>query len=153
MLSFIIPPGHAWNHFSSSSKLGSMFFAQSPAEILTTAATTYPHIFKEAKLDPIDGRKRLSFVFDHEIGLCNVVALTDLTPEERDSIIEEERDGIVVRIVHTTRTFPTRECQIILSSDNVVITMFPGPMAPPLPRKGNHSDFWEGHVFIKASSS
>ena len=145
MLSFIIPPGHAWNHFSSSSKLGSMFFAQSPAEILTTAATTYPHIFKEAKLDPIDGRKRLSFVFDHEIGLCNVVALTDLTPEERD--------GIVVRIVHTTRTFPTRECQIILSSDNVVITMFPGPMAPPLPRKGNHSDFWEGHVFIKALSS
>ncbi len=151
MFSFIIPPGHAWNHFSNSSKLGSMFFAQNPAEVLTTAATTYPHIFKEAKLDPIDGRKRLSFVFEYEIGLCNVVALTDLTLEERESITEEERDGIVVRTVHSIRTFPTRECQIILSSDNVVITMFPGPMAPPLPKKGEHSVFWESHVFVKST--
>lgn len=153
MLSFVIPPGHVWNHFSNNRKLGSMFFIPSPTELLTIAATTYPQIFKDAKPDPIDGRKRLSFVFEYDIGLCNVVPMNDLTPKEFESISEEQRDGIVVRTVYTTRTFPTREFQIILSSDNTVITMFPGPLAPPLPKEGEYSDFWDRHVFIKSLSS
>lgn len=149
MIAFVIPPDHVWQHFSDSDKLGSHFFAKSPSELLTVAATEFSHLFRDAKPDPVDGRMRLSFHFDYEIGLCNVVALSELTSEELATIAEEERDGVMVKTVRSSRTFPTREFQLILSSDNTVITMFPGPMAPPLPKSGESSDFWDNHVFIK----
>lgn len=149
MISFIIPPGHVWQHFPGSNKPGSVFYAQSPAEVLTAAATSFPQIFKDAKPHSTDGRKRLSFISAHDIGLCNVVAISRLTAEELESMTQEERDGATVRTVHTARTFPTREFQIILSNDNTVITMFPGPMAPPLPKNGEQCPFWESHVFVK----
>lgn len=149
MLSFIIPQGHTMRHFPGSDDVGSVFYAKSPAELLTYAASVFPHVFKTAVPDSKDGRKRLSFVSDKEVGLCNVVALTNLTPEEIESITEEERDGSIVKTVITNRTFPTREFQIILGDKNTVITMFPGPMAPPLPQNGERSEFWDNHVFIK----
>ena len=138
MLSFIIPQGHTMRHFPGSEDVGSVFYAKSPVELLRYAAFTFPQ-----------GRKRLSFVLDKEVGLCNVVALSDLTLEEIESITEEERDGSIVKTVITNRTFHTREFQIILGDKNTVITMFPGPMAPPLPQNGERSEFWDNHVFIK----
>lgn len=139
MISFIIPSGHTMRHFSGSEDVGSMFYAKTPVELLTYAASEFPHVFKEAIPDPNDGRKRLSFVSDNEIGLCNLVALSDLTPEETELITEEDRDGYMVKIVKTNRKFPTHEFQIILGEKNTIITMFPGPMAPPLPPKKGKS--------------
>lgn len=150
MISFIIPQGHLMRHFSGSGDVGSVFFAQSPQEVLAYAATSFPQVFKEATPDPNDGRKRLSFIADRNVGLCNVVPLSDLTIEEAKDIIEEERDGYPVKTVRTKRSFPTREFHIILGEDNTVITMFPGPMAPPLPQNGEESVFWNNHVFIKS---
>lgn len=150
MISFIIPKGHIVRHFAGSNDVGSVFYAKSPVELLTYAASTFPHVFKTAIPDPNDGRKRLSFVSDKEVGLCNVVAITDLTTEEIESIVEEERDGYIIKTVSTNRVFPTREFQIVLGDKNTVITMFPGPMAPPLPQPGDVSIFWENHVFIKS---
>lgn len=149
MISFIIPKWHTMRHFPGSNDVGSVFYAKSPTELLTYAASVFPEVFKTAFPDPNDGRKRLSFVSDKEVGLCNVVALSDLTSEEIESITEEERDGSIVKTVITNRTFPTREFQIILGDKNTVITMFPGPMAPPLPQNGERSEFWDNHVFIK----
>lgn len=149
MLSFIIPQGHTMRHFPGSDDVGSVFYVKSPVELLTYAAIEFTQVFKTAIPDPSDGRKRLSFVSDKEVGLCNVVALSDLTLEEIESITEEERDGTIVKTIMTTRTFPTREFQIILGDKNTVITMFPGPMAPPLPKDGEESEFWDNHVFIK----
>lgn len=149
MLSFIIPQGHTMRHFPGSEDVGSVFYAKSPVELLRYAAFTFPQVFKTAVPDSKDGRKRLSFVLDKEVGLCNVVALSDLTLEEIESITEEERDGSIVKTVITNRTFHTREFQIILGDKNTVITMFPGPMAPPLPQNGERSEFWDNHVFIK----
>lgn len=152
MLSFTIPSDHVWRHFPDSKQSGSVFYAKSPAEVLTAVATTFPETFKHTQPDA-DGRKRLSFTLDYEIGLCNIVALEELTPQEKTSITEEERDGVMVKVVYTSRKFPTRELQIILSNDNVLITMFPGPIAPPLPNIGEHSEFWDNHIFIKSTSS
>lgn len=150
MLSFIIPQDHLMRHFSGSGDVGSVFFAQSPQEVLAYAATSFPQVFIDATPDPKDGRKRLSFVADKNIGLCNVVQISDLTIEETKEITEEERDGHSVKTVRTKRTFPTREFHIILEEDNTVVTMFPGPMAPPLPQNGEESVFWNNHVFIKS---
>ena len=150
MLSFIIPPDHVWRHFSGSDTSGSIFYAKTPSEFLTYAATEFPDVFRQAHTDPLDGRKRLSFKAGHDIGLCNVIAFDDLTSDEAKLITEEERDGTIVKVFYTDKQFPTREFQIILGSDNTVITMFPGPMAPPLPKNGEFSAFWDSHIFIKS---
>lgn len=148
MISFIIPPEHVKRHFPGSDDTGSVFFAKTPMEILTKAATLFPQAFKEAKPD-IDNRIRLSLSLGEEVGICNVVDIAELTSEELLTVTEEERDDCVVKTVTSNRTFPTKEFQIILAEDFTVITIFPGPMAPPLPPKGEASEFWDSHVFIK----
>lgn len=152
MITFIIPQGHAYRHFQGSGETGSLFYAETPAQVLTYAASAFPEVFKNAIPDSRDGKKRLSFVADHDIGLCNVVAQEDLTQEEAANISIEDRDGIPVKTAITSRKFPTREFQIILDADNTVITMFPGPMAPPLPKKGEKSEYWDKHLFVKPAT-
>lgn len=136
-------------HFPGSDDIGSVFFARTPEELLTYAANAFPETFKTAVPDPEDNRKRLSFVADKEIGLCNVVHISELTTKEAESITNDDRDGFQVKTVHTDRKFSTREFQIILDENNTVITMFPGPMAPPIPKAGGKSEFWDNHAFIK----
>lgn len=148
MISFIIPLDHIIRHFPGSDDIGSVFFAKTPMEVLTKAATRFPQVFKEAKTDA-DKRIRLSFSFDEEVGVCNVVDVAVLTPEEVLTIREDERDGCIVKTATSNRIFPTKEFQLILEADHTIVTMFPGPMAPPLPKKGEVSDFWDRHVFIK----
>lgn len=135
-------------HFPGSNSTGSVFYAKTPAEFLTSAVAQFPEVFRNAQPDPKDGRKRLSFTAEENIGLCNVVNINALTPEESDTITEQDRDGSMVKVAISNRTFPTREFQIILDEMNTVITMFPGPLAPNLPKKGEHSEFWDNHVFI-----
>jgi hypothetical protein len=149
MISFIIPKGHIYRHFPGECADGSVFYAETPAQVLTYAASAFPDVFKNAVPDAKDGRKRLSFIAEKEIGLCNVVAIDELTPDEAARMNFEKRDGILVKTVQTARTFPTKEFQVILDARNTVITIFPGPMAPPLPRNGEHSEFWDNHVFIR----
>ena len=151
MISFIIPTdgmAHIMRHFSDSAELGSRFSFQSPQQLLTLAASRFPQKFHNAVPDA-DGKKRISITFDKEIGTCNVVSLDALTEQERAAVFVEDRDGLQVKAVHTDRVFPTCECQIILGAGNTVITLFPGPLAPPLPKPGQSSEYWDNHVFIR----
>jgi hypothetical protein len=150
MISFHIPEGHTLNHFPGSGVTGSIFYMDTPAQVLTYAVYTFAQKFKEAIPDANDGRKRLSFIAETEIGESNVVPIKDLTLEEIEAITIEDRNGTLVKTTITTRRFPTREFHIILDSDNTVVTMFPGPMAPPLPKNNKSSDFWNTHVFVKS---
>lgn len=153
MISFIIPQEHIIRHFPGSQETGSVFYAKTPVELLTYAATTFPIAFKESIPDKKDGRKRLSFVSENEVGLCNVVHISSLTDEEKASLVYENRNGYMSKVIFTERTFPTKEFHIILDENNTVITMFPGPMAPPFPKEGEESDFWDNHAFVRTQET
>ena len=131
---------------------GSKFFSKSPEDLLEKAMQLLPEKFCETKHDD-DGRIRISLSFPEEIGTSNVVSIDELTPEEKEMIDIVERHGRKVRSVKTDRIIPTKDCQIILSYDWHLITMFPGEMAPPLPESPDiHDSYWDNHVFIEPES-
>lgn len=131
---------------------GSKFFCSSPEDLIEKAMRLFPERFREAKPDS-DGRIRMSLLFPEDIGTSNVASISVLTQEEALRIEVIDRQGRMVRSVKTDRVIPTRECQIILSSDMQLITMFPGEMAPPLPPSPDvHDDYWDNHVFIEPIS-
>ena len=128
---------------------GSKFYSESPEGLLEEAMRLFPEIFRKAKPDD-DGRIRISLTFPREIGVSNVVSVDELTDEEKNRIEIVDRSGKKVRSVKTDRTIPTHKCQIILSNDWQLITMFPGEMAPPLPDSPDiHDEYWDNHVFIE----
>ena len=128
---------------------GSKFFSSSPEDLLEEAMRLFPDKFREAKPDS-DGRIRVSLQFPREIGVSNVVSMEDLTDEEKSRIEIVDRQGKMVRSIKTDRYIPTRECQIVLSEDWNLITMYPGEMAPPLPPSPDVLDeYWDNHVFIE----
>ena len=140
---------HIARHFNER-ELGSLFEHSSPEAFLIKAIAAFPDTFRLAKPDP-DGRIRLSLQFQEPVGYSAVVALDDLTPEERSSIVVSERDGYPVGVLRSSRRIPTTEAQIILSSDYSLITLFPGPLAPPLPTSPSEScPFWKNHVFVES---
>lgn len=140
---------HLATHFQNDLP-GSKFFADTPEALLELAQQLFPEIFSNAKPD-VDGRYRISLTFPEEIGVSNVVSVDELTDEEKDRIGIIDRQGKKVRSVKTDRIIPTHECQIILSEDWQLITMFPGEMAPPLPPSPDiHDDYWDCHVFIES---
>lgn len=140
---------HLSLHFRSELP-GSKFYLDSPRDVLDRAMDLFPEKFQNAIPEP-DGRIRISLVFPYLIGCSNVVAINELTEEERKRIEIKERQGKRVRSVVTDRSFPTKECQVILSQDWQLITMFPGVMAPPLPDSPDTpSPFWDKHVFIQS---
>lgn len=142
---------HLATHFQQD-LLGSMFFSKSPEDLLEEAMQLYPRIFRKAKPEN-DGRIRISLTFPDEIGVSNVVSIEELTEEEKNRIEIIDRQGRKVRSVKTDRVIPTHECQIILSEDWHLITMFPGKMAPPLPESPDiHDDYWDNHIFIEPES-
>lgn len=154
MINIIITPSvseHIKNHFGKE-LVGSKFYYNSPEELLGDSMKLFPNEFSGAKLDN-DGRYRISLKFPKEIGISNVVSIDELTDEEKDRIEIVDRQGRKVRSVKTERIIPTKECQIILSEDWHLITMFPGEMAPPLPPSPDiHDDYWDNHVFIEPES-
>ena len=140
---------HLASHFQQD-QLGSKFYATSPEALLKKAQRLFPEQFDEAIPDE-DGRIRISLVFPEVIGESNVVNIDELTQEERDKINIVDRQGRLVRSVKTNRVIPTRECQIVLSPNNHLITMFPGKKAPSLPPSPDiHDEFWDNHVFIES---
>lgn len=139
---------HLATHFSQDLP-GSKFYAKSPRELLDRAMALFPNRFHMAEPDS-DGRYRISLTFPSEIGISNVVRVDELTEDEQNRIEIVNRQGRKVRLVKTDRIIPTRECQIVLSSDWHLITMFPGEMAPPLPASPDiHDDYWDNHMFIE----
>lgn len=142
---------HLATHFQQDLP-GSKFYAKSPEDLLNMAQQLFPEIFSNAKPDA-DGRYRISLTFPEEIGVSNVVSIDELTDEEKGRIEIVDRQGRQVRSVKTYRVIPTHECQIILSKDWQLITMFPGEMAPPLPESPDiHDEYWDNHVFIEPES-
>lgn len=142
---------HLATHFQKDLP-GSRFYCESPEELLDEAMRLFPNAFYDAKSDS-DGRIRISLRFPKEIGVSNVVCNDELTEEERDRIEIVDRQGRKVRSVKTERVIPTKACQIVLSSDWNLITMFPGELAPPLPASPDiHDDYWDNHVFIEPIS-
>lgn len=138
---------HLASHFMQDLP-GSKFYSTSPEDLLEEAMRLFPETFREAKSDN-DGRIRISLTFPREIGVSNVVSVGELSDDEKRRIEIIVRDGKKVRCVKTDRTIPTNECQIILSSNWVLITMFPGEMAPPLPISPQvHDCYWDNHVFV-----
>lgn len=128
---------------------GSKFYSNSPDELLDKALCLFPETFREAKPDE-DGRIRISLAFPKEIGVSNVVSIEELTDKEKMRIKTVDRNGMKVRSVKTDRIIPTHECQLILSSDWQLVTMFPGELAPPLPASPDIPDeYWDNHVFIE----
>lgn len=128
---------------------GSKFYSESPEDLLEEAMRLFPETFREAKPDD-DGRIRISLIFPKDIGISNVVCIDELADEEKKLIKIVDRNGKKVRSVKTERIIPTRECQIIISSDWKLITMFPGEMAPPLPDSpAIHDEYWDNHVFVE----
>ena len=139
---------HLATHFQQDVP-GSKFYGQSPEELLDEAIRLFPEAFRETKPDN-DGRIRISLTFPREIGVSNVVSIDSLTQEERERIEVVDRQGRKVRSVKTDWIIPTHECQIVLSTDWHLITMFPGEMAPPLPDSLDIRDeYWDNHVFIE----
>lgn len=140
---------HLITHFSPDFP-GSKFYSESPEKLLEEAMRLFPQFFHEARPDD-DGRFRISLSFPNEIGVSNVVNIKELTDEEKKRIEIIDRNGKMVRSVKTDRIIPTHDCQIILSSDWHIVTMFPGEMAPPLPDSPDiHDEYWDNHVFIES---
>lgn len=143
---------HLATHFQQELP-GSKFFCSSPEELIEKAMRLFPESFREARPDD-DGRIRISLVFPEDIGTSNVVSISELTQDEKSRIKVIDRQGRMARSVKTDRVIPTRECQIILSSNWQLITMFPGEMAPPLPPSPDvHDEYWDNHVFIEPTNS
>lgn len=139
---------HIMLHFGKD-QIGSKFYSESPEVLLEEAMRLSPETFLKAKPDD-DGRIRLSLSFAKEIGVSNVVRVDALTDEEKSRIEIIDRSGKKVRSVKTDSIIPTHECQIILTKDWHLITMFPGEMAPPLPDSPEiHDEYWDNHVFIE----
>lgn len=142
---------HIASHFQQDLP-GSKFYYESPEDLLGDAKRLFPDKFCDAKPDD-DGRIRISLTFPMEIGVSNVVSVDELTDEEKDRIEIIDRNGKMVRSVKTDRIIPTHECQIIISEDWHLITMFPGELAPPLPESPSiHDGYWDNHVFIEPES-
>lgn len=128
---------------------GSKFYSESPEDLLEEAMRLFPETFRKVKSDD-DGRIRISLSFPRDIGVSNVVSVDELTDEEKNRIENIDRNGKIVRFVKTDRIIPTHECQIILSNEWNLITIFPGEMAPPLPDSPDvHDEYWNNHVFIE----
>ena len=147
---FISPEAreHLALHFQQNLP-GSKFYSESPEDLIKESMRLFPEVFCEVKPD-VDGRIRVSLTFPREIGVSNVVSIDELTDKEKKRIKIVDRNGKKVRSVKSDRTIPTHECQIILSSDWQLITMFPGEMAPPLPDSPDiHDEYWDNHVFIE----
>ena len=139
---------HLATHFQQDLP-GSKFYSESPEDLLEEAMRLFSCTFRDAKPDD-DGRIRISLTFPKEIGTSNVASIKELTDAEIKRIEIVDRNGRKVRSVNSDRIIPTHECQIILSSDWQLITMFPGELAPPLPESPDiHDEYWDNHVFVE----
>jgi hypothetical protein len=124
----------------------------------------YAMIFSEnyrSKLYP--GRKVYSLHFDERsypegIGLCNLVALNELNPVEKESVREEKRGEHMIRVISGIPPVLTWILNVVevIGEENYISTIFPGTYAPPFPDREEQSEeeylensrFWESHAII-----
>lgn len=138
---------HLMRHFSDLLP-GSKFSVGPPERLLQTIVDRFPETISNATVN--NGCKIVSLTFPFNIGTCNVIPLTELTPEEQSTLHLEHRGESIVRCAISSRQFPTDSCQLILDDKNQVITVYPGELAPPLPSSPDIPDpYWDKHVFIK----
>lgn len=139
---------HIMSHFDDTTP-GSRFAAEEPEILLQKILDHFPDVVGNAPVDA-DGRKRITLKFTTNIGTSNVVAVSTLTEEERDTIHTVQRGKCLVRCAFSSRHFPTNECQLVLSANNDLVTVYPGEFAPPLPQNpGISNPYWDNHVFIQ----
>lgn len=98
-----------------------------------------------------DGRRRISAVFGHAVGTVSILHEGELTGMQRSRVAEIRRGGALVRCVPPSGS-PILTCEahlVVDASDNSLVTVFPGPDAPPLPTGGWMSDpFWREWFFV-----
>jgi hypothetical protein len=92
------------------------------------------------------------------IGTKGVVAIQELTEQERARIYMGENRGYLLKHLKTKDLPVTNECTLILKPTNAglqLITCFPGPSAMPVPDSKMSKDlyescvkFWDEHVFL-----
>lgn len=144
-------------------KPGSKFlpdFGKSPQEIVQKMLSLFPDKFLDATPEQ-DNKVRLSFCLNSPTGTNSLVCEDSLSPTERSGILTIERNGCIVRTINISREILTNECQIILALDNSdciqnsgskkysLVTLFPGELAPPLPKVGEEPHpFWKNHLLI-----
>lgn len=138
---------HLRRHFDGDLP-GSKFYFATPDELLQLAVDRFPSVIAGAAPNA-DGIKVVSLCFEGVIGTSNVVPVDLLTDDERATLRTVPRGETLARCVTSARVFPTCECQLIMDSDNNLITAYPGEAAPPLPPTPDISDpYWDHHVFI-----
>ena len=138
---------HLMRHFADDLP-GSKFAVESPERLLQMVVDCFPEAVRNATVN--DGCKIVSVQFPFDIGICNVVPLSELTEEELATLHTEKRGEATVRCAVSDRRFPTDDCQLILDENNQVITAYPGELAPPLPENPEiHDPYWDEHVFIQ----
>lgn len=136
-------------------KPGSRFrasFGRSPMQVFDKLKSAYPEVFRNLPAPDSDGRIRLSFVLNEQVGTDGVVAADTLSPEELSTMHKEDRNGIEVKMVTMSRMVFTKECQLVLAIDDDcchIITLYPGIKAPPLPKSGEADPFWDSHCFVE----
>ena len=142
---------HIRRHFDAEVP-GSKFCFDNVDILLQTIVDSYPQLVKEAIFNEY-GCKTVSVSFPFVVGYCNVVSIEELNEEERSTLRVVKRDESLVRSAISSRVFPTHDCQLILDTDNNVITAYPGELAPPLPESPDiHDDYWDNHVFVEPGS-
>jgi len=139
---------HVLRHFNSEI-VGSKFMFECPELLLQTIVDDFPDAIRNSSFNEY-GSKTVSIVFPFNIGNCNIISLDKVTDDELSTLRVVKRGETKVRCIHSQRTIPTKECQLILDEHNNVITIYPGELAPPLPASPDiHDEYWDNHVFIE----
>ena len=91
------------------------------------------------------------------VGEDTLIRLGNLLPAEKTLLKKQDRDGILVNHLQTTKTNPTWQVNVILwrEKELIVRTIFPGIYAPPFPdpQRQNEKElleskrFWDQHAF------
>ena len=143
---------HLQRHFSKET-VGSKFYSKYHLDsFVKDIENQFPKTLSHARPEA-DGCYRISLTFREKIGVCSVIHIDELTDDEKTRIETIDRDGKKVRIVRTERENHTNKCQIILSKDWHLISIFPGEMTPPLPASPDiRDDYWDKHVFMETEN-
>jgi hypothetical protein len=102
-----------------------------------------------------NGREAYIFQFEQNIGISNVVKLSQIHKKHQEKLKKTLRGDYEVWAFKTNEKIETNQI-VLISEGNKVITCFPGLFAPPLPTKEMHEtirkeslEFWNTHAFIE----
>lgn len=111
-------------------------------------------LIKEVKQP--NGNTARSMEFEYTIGTEGIVALDELSNDERTQMKEVIRNGLHLKAIQLSRLKRTNRLTYVVNNQHEIITAFPGRYAPPLPftempfeEKKDATEFWLNHVFIE----